>query len=376
MRRSRSKKAVGQAGTPAYAVVMAGGESTRLWPLSRAGRPKHVLSIAGKKTLLQETIERLSPIFTPRRILVVTGAEHAAEVRRQLPRIPHDHILVEPAARNTAACLALAADWLDTHVGDTVMLAAPADHVIGDGPALRRAVETAIALAAAESCLVTIGVTPTRPETGYGYIHGGAKVAGFGSRAFWVKRFHEKPAIAAAKRYTGSGQYLWNSGMFAWRVGVFQRALEQCAPRIFDAINKCHGPLRGRQSRIRRAYRRVPAAPIDLAVMQPLSTLKGAVARIAVVRGKFDWIDAGNWDVMGELWPLDVDGNAVRGNVLAIDSQNSIVYSPQRLVALVGVKGLVVVDAGEAILVCARERAQDVRRVAGALRQRGCTSYL
>lgn len=361
---------------PAYAVVMAGGGGTRFWPLSRASRPKHVLSVNAKRTLLQETVTRLTPIFTSRRILIVTGGRHEDEVRRQLPRIPRDHILVEPLQRNTAACLALAADWLAAHVGEAVMLAAPADHVVVNSAALRRSMETAMELASSEDCLVTIGVSPTRAETGYGYIECDTGVRGLAGRAFWVKRFHEKPPVAVAERYARSGRHLWNSGIFAWRISTFQRALEQCAPQIFRSINNSCGSLRGRQARIRRAYRQIPAMPIDLAVMQPLSTSSGAVTRIAVVRGAFDWIDAGSWDAMAQLWPRDPAGNATRGRVLAIDSENSIVYCPERLVALLGVKGLVVVDAGDVVLVCPRDRAQDVRQVSAALRKRGWGAYL
>lgn len=374
-----AKRPAGKRGAvqvPAYAVVMAGGGSTRFWPLGRADRPKHVLSILGKQTLLQATVKRLAPTFTRRRILIVTGAAHAAEVRRQLPHIPEDHILVEPSQRNTAACLALAAEWLGTHVGETIMAATPADHVVVNAAAQRRSLETALAIAAAEQCLVTIGVAPSRPETGYGYIECGRRIDGVSPAAFWVERFHEKPTLATAKRYAASGKHLWNSGVFVWRTSTFRQALEQCAPKIASGLANVWGSLRGREKRIRSAYRRVPSMPVDLAVMQPLSTRRDAVARIAVVRGGFDWIDAGNWDAMARLWPRDRAGNASRGQVLAIDSRNSVVYSPDRLVALVGVDDLVVVDAGDVTLVCTRERAQDVRQVVKTLAERGWKKYL
>lgn len=361
---------------PAYAVVMAGGGSTRFWPLGRADRPKHVLSILGKQTLLQATVKRLAPTFTRRRILVVTGAAHAAEVRRQLPFLPTDHILVEPLQRNTAACLALAAEWLSTHVGEALMCATPADHVIVNAAAQRCALETALGIAAAEHCLVTIGVAPTRPETGYGYVELGERIATGSPPAYRVKRFHEKPALVTARRYLRSGKHLWNSGIFVWRTSSFRMAVEQCAPRVLKLLDGVWSPLRGREARIRAAYRRLPSLQVDAAVMQPLSTRRDAVVRIAVVRGAFDWIDAGNWDAMADLWPRDAAGNATRGRLLAIDSHNSVVYSPQRLVALVGVDDLVVVDAGDVTLVCTRQRAQDVRKVVRELQERGWSTYL
>jgi mannose-1-phosphate guanylyltransferase len=344
--------------------------------LGRSNRPKHVLSILGKQTLLQSTVKRLAPTFTRRRILVVTGAAHEAEVRRQLPFLPSDHILVEPLQRNTTACLALAAEWLSTHVGDTIMVATPADHVVVDAAGQRRTLEAALGVAEAEDCLVTIGVPPTRPETGYGYIQLDGRLRGGLLPTYWVKRFHEKPGLATARRYARSGKHLWNAGIFTWRTSTFRNALRQCAPHFVEALGGVWSSLRGRDARIRSAYRRLASVPVDIAVMQTLSLRKDAVARIAVVRGAFDWIDAGNWDAMAALWPRDADGNATRGRVLAIDSRDSVVYSRDRLVALVGVDRLVVVDAGDVTLVCARERAQDVRRVVAALQERGWKDYL
>lgn len=365
-----------RSGLPAYAVVMAGGESTRLWPLARARRPKVLLPLAGRQSLLQRTVANLSASFGLRRILIVTGAEIEAEVRRQLPRIPRDHILVEPASRNTAACLALAADWLATYAGDVVMLATPADHVVADVAGLRRALDTAVAVASAQGCLVVVGVAARRPESGYGYLERGKGLEGFGESAFWARRFHEKPAPATARRYIRSGRHLWSTGIFAWRVSVFQRALAQCAPQISAAMGKVYASLRGRRARLRRAYRSVPAQPVDLALLQPISERKDAAARIAVVRGAFDWLDAGNWNAIAALWPRDADGNVVRGRALAIDSRNSVVYCPDRLVTLIGVTDLIVVDGGEVVLVCPRHRAQDVRQAAAALKHRGWDDYL
>jgi mannose-1-phosphate guanylyltransferase len=355
---------------------MAGGGSTRFWPLGRANRPKHVLSILGKQTLLQATVKRLAPIFTRRRILVVTGSAHETEVRRQLPFLPSDHILVEPLQRNTTACIALAAEWLATHVGEAIMAATPSDHVIVNEAGQRRTLETALALAAAERSLVTIGVVPRRPETGYGYIEVGAPVGGKFPSANWVKCFHEKPDLATAQRYIDSGKHRWNSGIFIWQTAAFRQALRQCEPQIAAALEQVWKPLRGREARIRAAYRQIPSVPVDLAVMQPLSMRADPVVPIAVVDGGFDWIDAGNWDAMAALWPQDEAGNAVRGKLLAIDSRDSVVYCPDRLVALVGVNNLVVVDAGDVTLVCPRERAQDVRRVVAALQERGWKKYL
>jgi mannose-1-phosphate guanylyltransferase len=355
---------------------MAGGGSTRLWPLARARRPKQVLAVLGKKTLLQATVDRLIPIFSKDRILVVTAVAHAAEVRRQLPRIPRHHVLVEPMQRNTAACIALAAGWLDARMGNVVMVATPADHVITDAAAERAAIKAAIDLAAGEECIVTVGIAPVSPETGYGYVECGTRLRRSSQPAYWVKRFHEKPTRSTARRYLADGRHLWNGGIFVGSAGVFRRVLEQYAPRVARPLEGIWRTGGGSQARLRRAYRKVPSQPIDIAVMQPLSRDRNPPARIVVVRGAFDWIDAGNWDAMAALLPRDADGNSTRGRVLAIDSRDSIVYSSGNLVALIGVKNIVVVDAGDVTLVCARERAQEVRKVSDALRRRGWGRYL
>jgi mannose-1-phosphate guanylyltransferase/mannose-6-phosphate isomerase len=255
------------------------------------------------------------------------------------------------------------------------MVALPADHVITDAAPQRATIKAAMRLARSERCLVTLGVVPNKAETGYGYIECGAPIQKGGREAFWVKRFHEKPSAAVAKRYLRGGKHLWNAGIFVGPVSLFRAALEQCAPRIFGPLAGVWGSPRGRAQRLRSAYKTVPSVSIDYAVMQPLSERTDAAARIAVVRSTGDWIDAGNWDAVGELWPRDAGGNSSRGRLLSIDSENSVVYS-ERLVALVGVKDLAVVDAGDAILICPRARAQEVRRVVAELGKRGFSSYI
>ncbi len=352
---------------------MAGGQSTRFWPLSRRRVPKQLLAIAGKRTLLQETARRLRPLVPWHRILVVTAAEHAHAVRRQLPLVPHEQILVEPVGRNTAACIALAAEWIAARVGDGRMVVVPADHVVKDGRGLRRTLRAAGDLATDQDCLVTIGVPAARPETGYGYIALGDAVGRRIPEAFWVRRFHEKPAPSAARRYVASGQYLWNSGMFVWKASVFRQALQRCVPRLREGLHGLWTSRRGVARRLRRAYQGLPVVSVDVGVMQPMSTSTGAVA---VVRGTFDWIDAGTWGAMAELWRDDGNGNVTPGRLLAIDATGCIVYSPRHLTALVGVKDLIVVENDGALLVCARDRAQDVRRVVAALEARGWLQYV
>lgn len=352
---------------------MAGGQSTRFWPLSRRRVPKQLLAVAGKRTLLQETARRLRPLVPWHRMLVVTAAEHAHAVHRQLPLVPHEQILVEPVGRNTAACIALAAEWIATRAGDGLMLVVPADHVVKDGRGLRQTLRAAADLATDQDCLVTIGIPATRPETGYGYIALADAIGRRVPKAFWVRRFHEKPSPSTARRYVASGQYLWNSGMFVWKASVFRRALQRCVPRLRERLDGVWTSRRGVARRLRGTYQGLPAVSVDVGVMQPMSAWKGAVA---VVRGAFDWIDAGTWGAMAELWKGDGNGNATPGRLLAIDATGCIVYSPRHLTALVGVKDLIVVENDGALLVCARDRAQDVRRVVAALQARGWSQYV
>jgi mannose-1-phosphate guanylyltransferase len=359
-----------------YAVVMAGGHGTRFWPRSRRRVPKQLLCITGRRTLLQETVRRLVPLCSWRHILVVCSTEHAAEVRRQLPRIPAAHVLVEPVGRNTAACLALAAEWIAARAGDATMIALPADHVIENVAELRRTVRAACALAEQHNCLVTLGVEPTRPETGYGYVEVGTRVDRVGCEAFWVRRFHEKPSPAVARRYATSHRHLWNSGIFIWRVSTLQRALRLCLPRLRDAIGGVWTPGRGAAARIARIYRSLQPISIDVGVMQPISTMPAAPIRVAVFRARFDWNDIGSWVSMPEIWGCDDHGNAALGTTLPIDTSRTIVFSPDRLVALVGVKDVIVIDSHDALLVCARDRAQDVRKVAETLKARRLSRYL
>jgi len=359
-----------------YAVVMAGGQGTRFWPRSRGRVPKQLLRITGRHTLLQQTVRRLVPLCSWRHIIVVCSQEHAAEVRRQLPRVPADQILVEPIGRNTAPCIALAAEWIAQRVGDAVMIVAPADHVIRDESRLRQTLRVACELAAKHDCLVTLGIEPTRAETGYGYIEAGQVIDQDQPDAVWVQRFHEKPSSRLAKRYVAGKRHLWNAGIFVWKTSVFRAALQRHLPDVSETLAGIWDAARGQTQRLQRAYRALPSVSVDVAVMQPIASTRRSPTRVAMVRARFDWNDVGSWGAMPEIWGCDEKGNATVGTVLPIESTGSVVYSPDRLVALVGVRDVIVVDSPDALLICTRERAQDVRRVSEVLKQRGLLRYL
>ncbi len=373
----RSTERRARRGLPArYAVVMAGGQGTRFWPRSRGRVPKQLLRIAGRHTLLQETVRRLVPLCSWRHIVVVCSQEHAAEVRRQLPRVPADQILVEPIGRNTAPCITLAAEWIAQRVGDAVMIVAPADHVIQDEPRLRQTLRRACDLAARRECLVTLGIEPTRAETGYGYIETGPVIVQHQPDAVWVRRFHEKPSARLAKRYVAGKRHLWNSGIFVWRASVFRAVVQRHLPAVRQTLAGIWRAGRGQTQRLQRAYAALPSVSVDVGVLQPVASGRRSPTRIAVVRARFDWNDVGSWGAMPEIWGCDEKGNAAVGTILPIETTGAVVYSPDRLVALVGVRDMIVVDSPDALLICTRERAQDVRRVSEVLKQRGLSRYL
>lgn len=256
------------------------------------------------------------------------------------------------------------------------MLVAPADHVIKDERALHDTLRAAGDLAVARDCLVTIGVEPTRAETGYGYVEVGDVIDSRQPDSLWVRRFHEKPSPRVARRYLAGGRHLWNAGIFVWKASVVRRALQRYLPEVAGPLSGVWRGPRDRAQHLRRAYAALPAVSIDVGMMQPIASARRPPARVAVVRARFDWSDVGNWGAMPEIWGCDDTGNATVGSVVPIETTGSVVYSPDRLVALVGVKDIIIVDSPDALLVCARDRAQDVRRVSEVLKARGLSRYL
>jgi mannose-1-phosphate guanylyltransferase len=354
-----------------YAVIMAGGIGSRFWPHSRRRRPKQFLTVQGERSLLEDTVLRLRGVVDEANILVVAGPEFRALIRRHLPRLPAENLVVEPAARGTAACLGLAARVIERRDPEGVMAVFPADHVIAPLSSFQRSVRVAFATAESERCLVTFGIQPTGPETGFGYIEIGAAQRRTRPRVHWANRFVEKPDRETARRYLRKGNYRWNSGMFVWRVDVLRDALARHEPPVADALDAMDlAARRGRgAARARRQFAALRAVAIDVAVMEKAD-------RVAVVEGDFAWNDVGSWAAMEGLWPMDDHRNSARGSVLQIDCRDTIASSDGRLLAMVGVEDLIVVESRDAILVCPKSRAQDVRRIVDALARRGGGRYL
>jgi mannose-1-phosphate guanylyltransferase len=363
-----------------FSVILAGGKGTRFWPLSRSERPKQLLSILSSKTLVRETAERMLPLSGIERTVVVTVEAQLKALARELPDLPRRNFIAEPEGKNTAPCIGLAALEVAARDPGAVMLVVPADHWVADAVAFRRAMESAVRVAASGERLVTIGVRPDYPETGYGYILKGKSVDGPSSAgAARVKRFQEKPTPRVARRLIREGA-LWNSGMFAWRVGTILKALRRYQPEIADALDKISAgageksltrPAPRLANLISREYRKVPSISIDYAVLEKAAA-EGAVATLDA---EFGWSDIGSWSAVHRMMRRDLNGNAAHGKWFALGAQNCLVHAPHRLVVLLGVQNAVVVDTPDAVLVGDLTRSQEVRELVEELKKSGLGSY-
>lgn len=356
-----------------YAVIPAGGSGTRLWPLSRAGDPKFLHRLTGSdRSLLQSTVDRLAPLSDAEHRYIVTGTAHVAAVARQLPELPEANILVEPSRRDSAAAIALAAAVIAEREPAAIMGSFAADHLIADAPRFVETVRAAMDMAAG-GLLMTIGITPTGPETGYGYLRRGENL-GAGSL---LTEFREKPDHVAAVEYVSSGEYLWNASMFVWRVDAFLDELARQRPRLHRTVRRLAAAwdTPQREELLASLWPTLENISVDYAVMEGAA----AAGKVGVVPGDFGWHDVGDFDTLGAVLPAGDDaGNVVipsedtKGDALLLDSRrNVVVPGSSRLVAVVGADDLVVVDTPDALLVCPRDRAQDVKALVEELRGRG-----
>lgn len=359
-----------------HAVILAGGRGTRFWPRSRSRTPKQLLNIVGKRTMLQQTADRLAPLVPHSRLWVVTNDAQAVAARRQLPAIAAGHILAEPVGRNTAAAIGLAAIHLARETSDALMAVLPADHYIAQPARYRRLVRAALRVADEADHLVVLGIPPMRPETGYGYIErGGRSKLAAGARVYSVRRFTEKPELRRAKTYLASGRYFWNAGMFFWRVSTFLSHLERYLPGTHRALMRLAediGTPRYRRS-LGRTYDRLENISVDYAILERAARREG---RVFVVPAEVGWSDIGSWAAVYELLARKAGENVSAGSFVALDAQCNFLWSPEKFVAAIGVRDLVVVETHDALLICPRARAQEVSTVVKWLERRGQTGLL
>jgi mannose-1-phosphate guanylyltransferase len=372
MKKPRKKSAKRQS-LPACAVLLAGGRGTRFWPRSRKRTPKQLLNIVGTETMLRETMARLSPLFQSRRAWVVTNTEQSAAVKRELRELPSSHVLAEPAGRNTAAAIGLAAVHLVHEHGDALMAVLPSDSHIADAARYRNLVGAALELARTPGNLVVLGIPPSRPETGYGYIErGGLAARPCGVAAYGVRRFTEKPAMPLARKYVASGKYLWNAGMFFWRASTFLENLKRFLPATHDALQELAATIGTRRytSALHRIYPRLENISVDYSVMEP-ATRAAAKPRVFVIPAKVGWSDIGSWAAVHEFLASGGSSNVSAGASFTLDADGNYFWSPRKFVAAIGVRDLVLVETDDALLLCSRHRSQDVGKIVKWLEEKG-----
>ena len=355
---------------PMFGVIMAGGWGTRLWPQSRRHKPKHLLRLVGDKTMLEITVERISGVIDPKNILVVTLAEQAHAVRELLPLIPPGNIIAEPVGRNTAPCIGLAAIVVRERWPDATMAVMPADHVVADRDRFEQVIRLAARqLEARPESLIAVGVTPKRPSTGFGYIEKARRCDDLemeGLGLFEVSKFVEKPPLADARRMLADGGFLWNAGIYFWRAETVLREIALHLPELGSALESLRPGL-GKDDfdrRLAEIYAEMKPISIDFGVMQNARS-------VLVIEADISWNDVGSWASLASIWQSDETGCASNCEFISIGSNRCIAFSDKRLVAMVGVEDVVVVDSDDAVLICKRDRAEEVRTVVEELRRRG-----
>ena len=344
-----------------FVVIIAGGRGERFWPQSRIKRPKYLLPIAGEQSLLAQTINRLEGLVSNNNLFVITHREQREAVLETCPQLEPDQVVGEPLGRDTAAAVSLATVLVRRQDPEGVFAVLPADHVIHDAEGFRAALETAFTSAEAEEALVTIGIEPRYPATGYGYIHKGKELVIKGvPPVFRVSRFVEKPDLKQARQYVESGEYFWNAGMFIWQASVIAAALEKHAPAVwavFEAVGAGLGNGAALDELLETHYPKLEKISIDFAVMEKAE-------RVLTVKGNFDWDDVGEWPAVARHHEADEQGNVVRGQALIQEGRGNVVWNESgHLTALIGVDDLVVVQSPDATLVCHKSKAQEVKKL-------------
>ncbi|MGC1619436.1 MAG: sugar phosphate nucleotidyltransferase [Candidatus Acidiferrum sp.] len=362
-----------------HAVILAGGRGTRFWPRSRTRTPKQLLNIVGKDTMIEQTVERLLHLVAAQHIWTVTNAEQTTAVKKQLPGAARKRVLSEPIGRNTAAAIALAALHIrHAAKGDALMAVLPSDQFIADTEKYHRIVRAALEVARDPGRMVVLGIPPTRPETGFGYVQSmGDALHSLGFPVYAVRRFTEKPALDLAKEYVSSGDYHWNAGMFFWRVSTFLDNLKKFLPKTHEALESLAETI-GKKSyerRLRAIYPKLENISVDYAVLENVTRQEGS-PQAYVIPAEIGWSDIGSWAAVYELLARQPGENVLAGHGLAFDATGNFLYSPTKFIAAIGIRDLIVVETPDALLVVPRDRAQDVAKIVKSLEERKHTKLL
>jgi mannose-1-phosphate guanylyltransferase len=352
-----------------YAVIMAGGVGSRFWPRSKKKTPKQLLKIFGENTMIQDTVNRLKGIIQPENIYIITNKLQMSGVLTQLPELPVENIIEEPFGRNTAACIGLASILIRKKDPDAVTLVLPADHIIKGEKEFHDTLLSAAKFADESDAIVTIGIPPSRPETGYGYIQIDENAVS--DSVYKVLTFAEKPNYQTAVRFLDSGDFFWNSGMFIQKLSVILGEMKEFMPDLHDGLMTISNAI-GKddyQDVLTNVYGRLKKISIDYGIMEHSK-------KVYLIKGNFDWSDVGSWEAVYELSTKDENGNSKVGNVYLDTAVDSYVYSPDRLTALIGVDNLIVINDEDALLICRRDKAQDVKNVVDYLQINKLSEYL
>ena len=352
------------------ALIMAGGRGGRFWPRSRKDMPKQFLSLTDDgRSMIQLTVDRIAPLVEMEDIFIATNRDYAGLVRSQLPELPERNILCEPVGKNTAPCIGLGAVHMEERYGDAVMMVLPSDHLIKYTSLFVSTLSDACRLAEHGKDLVTVGIAPDCPETGYGYVR--FRPDEVQGRAFAVEKFVEKPDLETAKAYLASEQYLWNSGMFVWKVSTILEQLREHLPETYEGLRRIGAAIGTDQEEqaLEREFRQFKSESIDYGVMEKAKD-------IYILSGAFGWDDVGSWLALGRIKRSDEFGNVVSGNVVTVDTKGTIVQGGDKLIAAVGLEDMIVVDSGDALLICEQGHAGDIKKVLENLRICNRTQYL
>ncbi|MBE0069267.1 mannose-1-phosphate guanylyltransferase [Thermoanaerobacterium thermosaccharolyticum] len=348
-------------------VIMAGGKGERFWPKSRIKMPKQFLKLYGDKTMIQQTVDRLKKLMPIENIFVVTNIDYAGLISDQIPELPTENILIEPMGKNTAACIGLAALHTERLDRDSIMVVVPSDHVIKDEETYLGVLKTAIEKAKSGNNLVTIGIKPQHPETGYGYINFKKITHEIlnNNPVHKVERFVEKPDYDTAVKYVESGDYLWNSGMFIWKTSAILNAIKEYMPQLYSALNVIKENFDSDEIEkiLYEEYSKLESISIDYGIMEKAKN-------VYVVPGDFGWDDVGSWTSIERLYEKDENGNVIKGNVISVDTKKCIITGSDKLIATLGIEDVIIIDTEDALLICSKDKAQNVKEVLQELREK------
>jgi mannose-1-phosphate guanylyltransferase len=355
------------------AVIMAGGKGERFWPKSRTHLPKQFLNISGNKSMIQQTIDRLKRLIDISQIFVVTNELYAELIHAQIPDLPIENIIIEPIGRNTAPCIGLASIIIEEKFPDSTMIVLPSDHIIKNDEGFLKILQTAVEVSLQGNNLVTLGITPTYPETGYGYIETTDQYHVINDmQVYKVNKFVEKPDFATAHSYLEAGNYYWNSGIFVWRTAVIREYIKEFMPDMHDVmetIKKAIGTGLDRNETIRSEFSKMPDQSIDYGIMEK-------VRNIYVIPCIFGWDDVGSWTALERINERDENGNVIRGNILNLDTKDCIIESNGKLIATLGVQELIIIDTEDVTLICRKDKAQEIKSIIRELKAQKLEQYL